>query len=523
MAEPQSFDYVIVGAGSSGCVLANRLSEQASVLLLEVGISDLDPSVAESIGDPSRIVDVMLQQPVSKPYVTEVQPNLSNHQVYIHRGLVLGGCSSINGMIYVRGNRRDYDHWAQSGNEGWSFDEILPYFKRSEDFASGASDYHGAGGLLSVRPIPDPSPASLAFVQAAAASGYPHSSPKWDFNAERQENAAGIYQVTVTPANRRASAAAAFLHPAMHRSSLTVHTGSLVTRVAIQGGRAIGVTAIEEGQERTYRATREVILAAGAFESPKLLMLSGIGATDELRRLGITTLVDLPGVGQNLQDHIQTRTFYHTRPEAGETHLIAEAGLFTNTLDSSGAASPNLQYHFLANNPDLQPFHDPEPHFIVCPVACQPLSRGSVSLRSSDPIVKPVIQPNFLQCEADVDVLVRGLEIIDDLAHTPELAQFTAGDKAYGVPVPGQPRQRVGHTREERVAFVRANSNTVWHPVGTCRMGRDAMSVVDPQLRVHGVLGLRVADASIMPSITAGNTNAPCMMIGEKAADLIKG
>lgn len=519
MPARSSFDYIIVGAGSSGCALAYRLSERAHVLLLEAG----GPDAQEWIHEPSRVIEaIFADRGISRAYETDAQCHLGNRTVAIHRGIVRGGCSSINGMVYVRGNRRDYDHWAELGNEGWSYEDVLPYFKRSERCAEGASACHGVDGPLDVRCLPNPSPAARAFIEAAAnLRVFRDSHADFDFNGPRQQNGAGLYRVTVTPDGRRASAAVAFLDPISQRDTLHVITGAQVTAIVIENRRAAAVRCQVSGREQVFRADGEIILSAGAFESPRLLLLSGIGPAADLERHGITPVVNLPGVGQNLHDHVMLPTYWLSRKPAGASSFIAEAGLFVSAHDMSADSPPDLQYHFLAGMAGLPVDPVSEPHFLFCPTVCYPHSRGDLRLRSVDPHDPLLIRPNYMAEEADVTVMARGIELARELAHTPPLDQFAKGEEPFAVA--GTDRVKVPNGNGAAVSgFIAANATTVWHPVGTCRMGRDEDAVVDPRLRVYGVEGLRIADASIMPTIPRGNTNAPCIMIGERAADLIR-
>jgi len=502
-------DYVVVGAGSSGCVVTHRLvlgDPDATTLLLEAGGPDDHPD----IHDPRSVLKLWGSD-LDWKYTTEPQGGLNGRRLMISRGKVLGGCSSIYAMLYVRGNRRDFDHWNYLGNQGWSYAQVLPLFKKSESFLPGASDYHGGEGPLSVTPIPDPSPVAVAFTQAVTELGY--GGPDWDFNGPQQEEGGGLYQVTITPAGQRASTAVAFLKPVLSQPNLQVQTHAQVTRILLEGSRAVGVEYLKDGRLNHVRAHREVILCAGAFDSPRLLMLSGLGPAAELGKFGIPVVVDLPGVGQNLQDHLLLPLIFTSKTELPIPTFIAEAGLFVRTRPGIEQSSPDLQYHFSAGIPAFIPpqLGITDPTFFFVPILAQPHSRGRVGLHSRDPLAPPLLDPQYLSCEADVRVFLTGIQLAREIAQTQAFQPFTKAEITPGI-----------HTSEaEQRQFIRNVASTVWHPVGTCKMGWDALAVVDPELRVHGVEGLRVADASVMPTITSGNTNAACLMIGEKAAALI--
>lgn len=500
------YDYVVIGAGSAGCVVANRLTEdsETTVLLLEAGGPDTKPE----IHIPAEFPNLMGTE-VDWAYFTQPEPELNGRKLFCPRGKVLGGTSSINAMVYMRGNRRDYDQWQALGNPGWSYQDVLPYFKKSEHSSRGASEFHGIGGLLSVTDPVAPSVVSHCFIEAAVAMGYGHNP---DFNGTYQEGA-GLAQVNIKDGKRQ-SAAAAFLVPILNRPNLIAQTKALVTRLLFEGTRTVGVEYLHNGTLHQVRVNQEVILSAGAFDSPKLLMLSGIGDAEHLRAFDIPIVVDLPGVGQNLQDHPQVHVAYTATQDLqiAPTSNIAEAALFLHT-DSRLDTVPSLQMHF---GPVVwvQPeFARSGPGFTFAPSITHPHSRGSVSLRSASPLDPPVIRMNFLQSQEDMQILVEGIKIARRLADSGPFERFRGEEITPGATAIGDEAIR---------DYILKACDTDYHIVGTCKMGIDPMAVVDPQLRVYGVEGLRVVDASIMPTITTGNTNAPTIMIGEKAADLIK-
>jgi choline dehydrogenase len=526
--EPQEFDVVIVGAGSAGCALAGRLSEDPSlrVLLLEAGGSD---DVLE-VQIPAALYKVWRTRR-DWNYTTEPQPGLSGRRLFWPRGKVLGGSSSINAMIYMRGAAADYDEWAQvTGDGSWSYENVLPLFRRMEDNARGADRWHGVGGPLRVEDLRSPHPWTRAVVESAVAAGYPRND---DFNGATQEGV-GQYQVT-QKRGRRWSAADAYLHPARSRPNLTVRTGALTTRVLVEHGRATGVEYRSGGAVHVVRATREVVLSGGAVNSPQLLMLSGIGPADHLRSVGVDVVHDLPGVGQNLQDHPLVPVISHVRSGAslfrGEspsgyarwfgahrgplTSNLAEAGLFTRS--SPGLAEVDLQMHFLPVKFWRQAEVDPDVDaFTTAVVLVHVASRGTVRLRSADPMWAPAIDAGYLTATEDLDALVTGVQQAREVASMGPLAQVLAEEWSPGSAV---------HRPEELRRSVRDTLESLYHPVSSCRMGRadDDTAVVDPHLRVHGIDGLRVVDASVMPTLVRGNTNAPTIMIAERAADLIAG
>lgn len=521
----KGYDYIIVGAGSAGCVLAARLTEDpaARALLLEAGGRD----TAREIHIPAAF-SKLFKTGVDWNYSTEPEPYLNYRRLYWPRGKVLGGSSSINAMIYIRGNAADYDGWKNLGNEGWGFADVLPYFKKSENRERGANELHGAGGPLNVADLALVNPLTRVFIAGAEEIGIARNE---DFNGATQDGV-GLYEVTQKNGQRH-SAADAYLRIALARPNLKVETGAHAARVLIENGRASGVAFLQNGTERLARATSEVILAGGTVNSPQLLMLSGIGPAEQLTRLGIKVTHDLPGVGANLQDHPMVSVGYLcTQPislDGAETlanllrYLIlkkgpltsnvAEAGLFTRSRE--GLSVPDIQLLF---GPAYYRGHGlvrrKENCFGFGPTLIAPESRGKISLRSSNPLEPPAIQANYLSTDTDMQTMIEGVKLSRRIAHARAFDPYR-GDEIH----PGATA-----TSDEDIAeFLRSEVETLYHPVGTCKMGSDPMAVVDARLRIHGVERLRVVDASVMPTIPAGNTNAPTIMIAEKAADMIRG
>lgn len=537
MAATKTYDFIIIGAGSAGCVLANRLSADPAnkVLLLEAGGKDLNPLFRL----PMLMGKLFHSGIYNWHYHTEAEPHLNGRSLYWPRGKVLGGTSTINGMIYVRGNRHDYDRWAQMGAAGWSYDEVLPAFLRSEAHVQRNGAFHNTEGELTVCRARGWNGLLDVFNQAGGEAGYPLND---DFNGEEQEGF-GRYDFTITK-GKRCSTAYAFLRPARDRPNLTILTRAHTRRVLIENGRAVGVEFSRRGNTSKAYADRDVILSAGVVNSPQILMLSGIGAADELAEHDIRVVRDLPGVGKNLQDHVDCVMAYECREpvtlysdlradkltwsvvqgmlfgEGIATTFPYEAGAFVKSR--TDIAAPDIQLHFMPALEKTANLHFPNPFrkerveanhgFSLRVGPVNPESRGEITLRSADPMDRPRITANYLQTEFDIRTMINAIRI------TREIISQKAFDKYRGQELAPGPAVE---SDAEMVTWLRANAMTTFHPVGTCKMGSDPMAVVDSRLNVHGIKGLRVADASIMPIISSGNTNAPAIMIGERAADFI--
>jgi len=510
----ETYDFIVIGAGSAGCVIAHRLVENtnASVLLIEAGGPDSRPEIHKE--DLASTMSLWNLAELNWGYRTEPQTALNGRVISVARGKVWGGSSSINAMLHVRGNRFDYDYWNYLGNEGWSYEQVLPYFKKMEDFEGGSSDYRGVGGPLSVIIHADPTPVSQRLFAAATELGFDDRGEGFDYNGERQDGSVFYYQATKTREHQRASTAVAYLYAIKEKANFTLLSKAQVTRLVIEGNQVVSVEYLKDGHTVRVGVEQEVIVCGGAYESPKLLMLSGIGSAQTLQAHDIPIVVDLPGVGQNLQDHMILGVGYLSKQEHPFTAtLIAETGLFTRSRSCIEQASPDLQIKF-GGVKFVSPQYDKEgPAFTFAPVIIQPQSIGYVTLRSNNPLDLAVLQPNYLTSDTDIQVFLKGIELSRSLVHTSAFADFLKEELAPGAEVTDEKKLR---------EFIRNNASTLWHPVGTCKMGRDKMAVVDPQLRVHGIERLRVADASVMPHIVAGNTNAACIMIGEKAAEMIQ-
>ncbi|HVC54490.1 MAG TPA: choline dehydrogenase [Stellaceae bacterium] len=522
-------DIVVIGAGSAGCAVAARLSEDPAtrIVLIEAGGDDTNRWIHIPLGFGKTFADPS----VNWCYETEPDPGAAGRRVFWPRGKVLGGSSSINGMVYIRGQAEDFDHWRQLGNTGWSFDDVLPYFRRAEHQIRGADDYHGIGGPLAVSDV-ERHPIAEAFIAAAIDLGLPRND---DFNGASQDGVG--YHQTTTRNGRRCSAAVGYLRPAMRRPNLQVVTEALSERLLFEGSRAVGVLCRRGGATFTARARREIILCGGAINSPQLLMLSGIGPQEQLAALGIPVVQHLPGVGQSLQDHYSAAIklksklpvtvndvmlsnarklragleyyMFHTGPLA---MISSPAALFARTRPE--LASPDIKC-------SISPFSAERPQdglhkwsgFTTIAYQLRPDSRGEIRLKSADPADPPAVHPNYLTAETDRQAIVAGLKLCRRILAHPQLQRFVAAEFQPGPDI---------RSDDELLDYARRRGGTVYHPTSTCKMGTDALAVVDPALNVHGIAGLRVADASVMPTVISGNTNAAAIMIGERAADFVR-
>ena len=518
-------DYIIVGAGSAGCILANRLSEspETSVLLIEAG----GPDNKKEITIPAAYSTVFKTE-MDWAYETEPQPYMNNRRLYWPRGKVLGGSSSINAMIYIRGHRQDYDNWADSGATGWQWDNVLPYFRKLEEHVQGNSDWYGTDGPMHVSAQITPNVMTAAFLEAARQAGF-HANA--DFNGQQQDGY-GLYHVT-QKRGQRWSTARAYLKPVLKRPNLSTVTHALVTRILFEGRNAIGVEYLQEGTTHIVHANKEIILSGGTINSPQILLLSGVGPGEQLQQMGIEIIHDLPGVGQNLQDHIAAGIFHYASQPVSLASAESAVNVLKYLLFRKGPLTSNIAEGgmFIRSDPSLD---RPDLQFLFGPIhyvdhgltkfdghgfgcgclVLNPQSSGQITLKSRDPQAHPAIQPCYLSEQEDMEKMLYGIKLTQRIVEQPAFDPYR-GERILPEPASIQ-------SDDDWREYIRNKGETLYHPTGTCKMGQDRMAVVDPSLKVQGIDNLRVIDASVMPSVTSGNTNAPTMMIAEKGADLIK-